>query len=379
MRRRYIEARPDWRTRVEDQGLLFHSVDKGESPPQPYWSEGVYYEFSVAEIDAIETATAEVHGMCLDAVESVIDGRRYAEIGVPDLAIPWIERSWTEDPPSIYGRMDFAFGPDGVPKLLEYNADTPTSLLEGAVIQWTWLTERFPQLDQWNAVHELLIARWREITPRLDGDLVHFGCIENIEDEMTIGYLRDTASQAGLRSVGISMDDIGWDEGLGTFVDLEGQAIRNLFKLYPWEGLLEDDFGSLIARVPSLCWVEPAWKMVLSTKGILPILWELFPGHPNLLEASREPLAVGWVRKPLHGREGSNVTIAAPGVSTDTGGPYDGDGFVYQAYADLGEHDGMRPVIGSWLIGDRPAGLGIRETPGYVTDNTACFVPHVIV
>lgn len=378
MKRRSTDARPNWRTRVEDQGLLFHSVSASESPPHPYWAEGVYYVFSPAEIETLQVATAELHAMCLDAAECVIDDRRYTEIGVPDLAIPWIERSWQEDPPSIYGRMDLAFGPDGVPKLLEYNADTPTSLLEGAVIQWTWLTDRFPESDQFNTVHERLIERWRELLPRLDGDIVHFGYVENIEDEMTIGYLRDTAVQAGLRSVGMLMEDIGWDERRGAFVDLEDQTIRNLFKLYPWEGLLEDDFGPLIARVPTLRWIEPAWRMVLSTKGILPILWELFPEHPNLLPASREPLAGGWVRKPLHGREGSNVTIAARSVSAETHGPYDGEGFVYQAYTDLGEHDGMRPVIGSWIVGDRPAGIGIRETPGYVTDNTACFVPHVV-
>jgi glutathionylspermidine synthase len=253
------------------------------------------YVFSPAEIETLQVATAELHAMCLDAAECVIDDRRYTEIGVPELAIPWIERSWQEDPPSIYGRMDLAFGPDGLPKLLEYNADTPTSLLEGAVIQWTWLTDRFPESDQFNTVHERLIERWRELVPRLDGDVVHFGYVENVEDEMTIGYLRDTAAQAGLRSVGILMEDIGWDERGGTFVDLEDQTIRNLFKLYPWEGLLEDDFGPLIARVPTLRWIEPAWRIVLSTKGILPILWELFPEHPNLLPASREPLAGGWV------------------------------------------------------------------------------------
>jgi hypothetical protein len=43
-----------------------------------------------------------------------------------------------------------------------------------------------------------------------------------------------------------------------------------------------------------------------------------------------------------------------------------------------GGFDGMRPVIGSWLIGDCAAGIGIRETAGYVTGNTARFVPHVV-
>ena len=128
--------------------------------------------------------------------------------------------------------------------------------------------------------------------------------------------------------------------------------------------------------------MEPAWKMILSSKGILPVLWELFPDHPNLLPASLDPehpaLRGGWVRKPLHGREGSNVTIEAPGVSVSTSGHYAEDRFVHQAYVDMGLYCGLRPMLGSWLIAGEPAGLGIRETRGHVTNNTASFVPHVV-
>jgi glutathionylspermidine synthase len=376
MKRCTIAPRASWRARVEEQGLLFHSVMPENAPTTEYWGEGVYYEFTPAEVAAIERATDELHAMCLAAAEHVIAKRRYAELGVPEAAIAMIERAWEAEPPSVYGRMDLAFGPDGVPKLLEYNADTPTSLLEGAVIQWTWLTDCFPSADQFNSIHERLIETWRDVAPYFDGDVAHFGCVDDLEDEMTVGYLRDTATQAGLTTVGIQMEDIGWD---GTrFIDLEKRAIRNMFKLYPWEAMWTDEFAPMLVRDPDLRWVEPVWKMLLSTKGILPILWELYPGHPNLLEASREPLAGAWVRKPIHGREGNNVTIAAPGVSVETGGPYDSVGYVYQAYADLGEHAGMRPVIGSWVIGGAPAGIGIRETAGYVTNNTACFVPHMI-
>ena len=154
-------------------------------------------------------------------------------------------------------------------KLLEYNADTPTSLLEGAVIQWTWLGDRFPALDQYNSIHEKLIGAWRDAAPSLIGQLVRFaGCVDSVEDEMTVGYLRDTAVQAGLATVGVRMEDIGWDRRAASFVDLDGRPIHNLFKLYPWEGLYEDDFAPLLARVPEMRWIEPAWKMLLSTKGI---------------------------------------------------------------------------------------------------------------
>jgi glutathionylspermidine synthase len=378
VKRRAIAMRPDWRSRVEAQGLVFHTTqDAGV-----YWGEGTCYELTAAEVDVIAAATAELHAMCVAAVGRVVRDRRYAELGLGDLAAQLVEHSWNRRDPALYGRLDLAFGPDGVPKLLEYNADTPTSLLEAAVIQWTWFEDIGKgELggDQANGLHEQLIKRWAELRSRL-GNVIHFACVDDLEDQMTVGYLRDTAAQAGYSTASIAMADLGWDPARGRLVDTDGVTIASLFKLYPWEGLIADELAPALATVPVL-WLEPAWKMVLSNKAILPILWQLFPDHPNLLPAARTPTsAIGdaWVRKPLFGREGANVTIHAPGVAAETPGPYAGDGWVYQTYAELGDHDGQHPVIGSWLVGDVPAGIGIRETPTRITNNTARFVPHVI-
>ncbi|CCJ76861.1 Similarity with glutathionylspermidine synthase, group 1 [Cronobacter muytjensii 530] len=38
--------------------------------------------------------------------------------------------------------MDFVWTGQGPVKLLEYNADTPTSLYESAYFQWQWLKTR---------------------------------------------------------------------------------------------------------------------------------------------------------------------------------------------------------------------------------------------
>ena len=368
MYRREIEPRPDWRARVEAQGLIFHT----HTEDGVYWGEGTYYAVTPTEADAIEAATAELHARCLDAVEHVVAHRRCAELGISAHLVPLVERSWRARAPALYGRMDLAMG-SGTPKLLEYNADTPTSLLEGAVIQWTWLADCFPALDQANAIHDKLIARWRE----LGVGAAHFASVDDLEDAMTCAYLRDTAQQAGVVTHQLLMEDVGWDRATNQLVDLEARPIATLFKLYPWEGLATDPLWPVLPALPTR-WLEPAWKMILSNKAILPILWELFPGHPNLLPAGRAPIGDAWVKKPLLGREGSNVTIRAPGIAVDAPGPYGSEGYIYQAYAELGDHAGMRPVIGSWVIGDAPAGFGIRETTGYVTGNTARFVPHVV-
>jgi glutathionylspermidine synthase len=146
--------------------------------------------------------------------------------------------------------------------------------------------------------------------------------------------------------------------------------------------MVREEFGKHLASTDTI-WIEPPWKMLLSNKGILPILWELYPRHPYLLEASFEGpgLMMSWVKKPILGREGANITLHQPGNDIETGGDYGEEGFVYQQLAPLKQFDGMYPVIGSWLIGHEEGnvsgGMGIRESDTPITGNTSRFVPHL--
>jgi glutathionylspermidine synthase len=273
--------------------------------------------------------------------------------------------------------MDLSWDGRGEPKLLEYNADTPTALLEASVAQWYWMQDVKPGADQFNSIHEKLIARWQEMRPRLaaDGRVYFAADLESVEDAGNLDYLRDTALQAGLTPIAIAIEDIGWDGA--RFVDLEGRGIGSLFKLYPWEWMLREEFGAhLLAG--TLRAIEPPWKMLLSNKAILPVLWEMFPDHPNLLAASFEAgrFATDFVKKPLYSREGANVSIASGDTLIDVGGDYGEEGFIWQAYHELPRFDGRYAVIGSWIVGDAPAGIGIREDDSPVTRDTSRFVPH---
>jgi len=146
--------------------------------------------------------------------------------------------------------------------------------------------------------------------------------------------------------------------------------------------MVHEEFGKHIAAASTI-WIEPAWKMLLSNKGILPILWQLYPRHPYLLEASFEGpgLMMSWVKKPLLGREGANITLHSPGRDLETGGDYGEEGFVWQELAPLKAFDGMYPVLGSWVIGheegNAAGGMGIRESDTPITGNTSRFVPHL--
>lgn len=384
MKRSSILPRPNWQDVVTRQGLVYHTAGG-----VPYWDESVHYSFSKHEVLELERASRDLHALCLQAVQHVIDERRYDLFHVPAQMIPLIERSWNEEWPAIYGRFDLAYDGRGLPKLLEYNADTPTSLFEAAVVQWHWFEDVFggkaSGRDQWTSIHDRLVEKWRALRPFLRSNTVHFAHADDDEDRMTVEYLADTAQQAGLAVVGQLIGDIGWHHDKKAFVDLAEAEIRTLFKLYPWEWLAHEAFGELLPHIAGKAhWIEPPWKMILSNKAILAVLWERFPGHPLLLETHvGAPCGLerrGYVKKPLLSREGQNVTIVNARAQTlfATDGEYGEEGFVYQALAPLPEFDGKVPVLGCWMIDDEPAGMGIRESDGPITDDTSRFVPHVI-
>jgi len=375
MLRHSLTPRNNWQTAVENLGFGFHTSDV------PYWDESACYSLSMQEVLEIERATAELWKCCLEAVQQVIDHKRYEAFAIAPQMIPLIEKSWEEDHPSLYGRFDFCLK-DGQVKLLEFNADTPTSLFEAGIVQWFWLQDHDKNKDQFNSIHEKLIACWSYLKRYLREGPLHFSCLkESLEDLTNTEYLRDCALQAGLQTKLVFVDDIGWDGNARQFVDLEGAPIRNLFKLYPWEWLSREEFGGLIGTdVHEAFWIEPAWKMLLSNKAILPVLWAMNPGHPNLLPAYFDAGRLrNYVRKPLLSREGANILVVREGQLLEhTEGPYGEEGAIFQELFELPAFDGNYPVIGSWIIGQEPAGIGIREANSLVTDNRSRFVPHWI-
>ncbi|HXQ03817.1 MAG TPA: glutathionylspermidine synthase family protein [Bradyrhizobium sp.] len=385
MQRITCPERSDWRTTAEETGFDFHTID-GER----YWDERAYYAFSLDEIeDQIEAPSGEIDAMCLELVSNAVDDEDYLRrLKIPETFWPLISESWHRDEGSLYGRLDLSFDGRGPAKLLEYNADTPTSIFEAAVFQWTWLEQAIERriipghADQFNSIHECLIDAWKKVGA---GRHVHLaGTTENAEDAGTLAYLEDTARQAGLATTLIDIEDIGLRDD-GSFADLDDRPIELVFKLYPWEWMFHDAFGARLADAPTR-WIEPPWKAILSNKGILPLLWEMFPDHPNLLPAFFEDdpnaaeLGASFVRKPLYSREGANVALISDGVTVvEQQGPYGAEGFVRQAFAPLPNFSQQYPVLGSWLIDHTPCGLSIREDENPITGNTSRFLPHAIL
>ena len=377
MQRQGAVPRDGWQKTVEAQGLFYHTPEG-----VPYWDESAYYLFTAAEIDLIEKATYELDRLCLQAVEHVIRNKLFPLFQIPESFVDFVVQSWERDEHTIYGRFDFAFDGTHPPKLLEFNADTPTALLEASVIQWTWMKDVQKQMasgvDQFNSIHEKLIEAWRAVKPLVQDKVIFTALNDNVEDVMTVTYLRDTALQAGVENLFFPIERIGWNAGRRYFVCNE-VPVSLAFKLYPWEWLIREKFGQFLS-ISQTRWLEPPWKMLLSNKAILPILFELFPECPYLLRAAREPFGTTYVKKPILGREGACVTVVmdgktvaqTEGIELYRAGPY-----VYQEFSSLPRFGDHYPVVGSWMVNGFACGMGIREDAGLVTQNTSRFVPHL--
>jgi glutathionylspermidine synthase len=382
MRRLAVAPRPDLALRAEALGFTLYREGGA-----PYWDESACYAFTLRQIEQdLETPTHELNQMALDVVDRASrDDAILRRLRIPEHGWEAIRASWAAREGALYGRFDFSYDGAGPAILLEYNADTPTALYEAAVFQWAWLEELIASgalpagADQFNSIHDKLVARFAALgLPH-----VHFtGLRDNIEDALCLDYLQDCAQRAGVSVAPLDIADVGVRGG--RFVDLSDMPIAALFKLYPWEWLWTDPFGRE-AAMRGTRFIEPAWKAVLSNKGLLALLHEMDPRHPNIAPAffdddpRRGSLGKRFARKPLLSREGANIALIDGAMSVTEGGPYGAEGFVLQALAPLPDFAGRRPVIGSWVIGEEAAGIGVREGDGPITTDAARFVPHAIL
>ena len=369
MKRVSISQRNNWEEKIKQQGFVYY---------KDYYNEDAAYEFTAAEIDNIETATNKLHDMCLEVVAYVIEHNLWDDFFIPKEFTELIKWSWKEDMPSLYGRMDLAYDGENI-KLLEFNADTPTGLLESSVIQWYWLEEYNKKHDQFNLIHEKLLAHMQVCKPYfLEGKLFFASVSNSAEDFITVKYLQDIAAQAGIENEFIYVEDISLNIK-EQFCTLQDVLIKNIFKLYPYEWMFHETFGAVLPKTKEDCyWIEPAYKSLLSNKMLLKWLYKLFPDSPYVLPCSfQQPITKSYVRKPVFSREGANIQIIKNDTIIETtSGDYGEEGYLYQEYFEIPQFNGYTPVIGSWLIGGVSAGIGIRESTNLVTNNMSRFCPH---
>ncbi|HYG83291.1 MAG TPA: glutathionylspermidine synthase family protein [Verrucomicrobiae bacterium] len=416
-RKHDAEPRQGWRAQVHSEGLVYNHALLPDGKMVDYWREDAYYVLSPTEVEVLEKATDRLYGMYYDLTEHLLgrsDIRSILEgLTVPYKALPEIRRSWEEDSPSVYGRFDIRFAGDcelskadpslQIPKLLEFNADTPTTLFEASVVQWNWLNfAKHIGETQWNNMHEMLIEAWkrqvgvfeRQVNRTVDCIYFAFSTEDTSgEDLVNTAYLAETAAQAGFKVELISVESLDvFDVTGGSFfyMNKQGKAIDLIFKLYPWEWLTDVKYPPYLKH--GTTWIEPPYKLLWSNKGFLALLWKQFGNDSELSQyllptffADEQHTLTDFVRKPLLSREGANIEIVRNGKAVlSTPGNYSKGNYIVQQFAGLPNFrspfsgDNHHPMLGAWVVDGESAGLGIRESPGLVTDNTSCFVPHVV-
>ncbi|EJF0769576.1 glutathionylspermidine synthase family protein [Campylobacter upsaliensis] len=374
---------------LESIGFSWHTDEDGSD-----YLDNKLICVSKNEANAYYEAANELYDMFIAAAQNVIDNDRFDELGIPFNLIDAIKMSWENEVHwHLYGRFDFAGGLDGKPiKLIEFNADTPTSLFESAILQWAMLKQN--NLDehlQFNSIYESLMDNFKrlitldesveEFEEHYRGWKILFSSVAgNKEEELTTKLLAHIAKDAGFECDFAYVDEVEFGEE-GIFKN--GVNYEYWFKLIPWEEIAieEGELAMLLTQImrnQKAIILNPAYTLLFQSKGILKILWELYPNHPLLLESSYEPLqGKDFVRKPMFGREGANISIIKDDVKLQENiGPYGNNKMIYQQYYELNSSENEYYQAGVFFAYEG-CGLGFRKG-GLIIDNASKFVGHII-
>ncbi|MBR8463239.1 glutathionylspermidine synthase family protein [Campylobacter sp. faydin G-24] len=349
------------------------------------------------EAEAYYRAVNELYDMYITAAQHIIDNNLFHEVGIPFNLVDLIKDSWENEVHwHLYGRFDLAGGLDGKPiKLIEFNADTPTAVFETAIIQWAMLKfNKMDEASQFNDLYAGLVENFKRLIV-LDGNTAEFdkfyegwkilfSCVAgSIEDENTTKLLQSAASEAGFETDFAYINEIDFSDENGVFkCDVNYEY---LFKLVPWEDIAiqESTLALILKNIvqnQKAIVLNPAYTLLFQSKGILKILWDLYPDHPLLLRTSYELLnGVKCVKKPVFGREGANVSIVEKdgSVSLKNSGEYDESRSVYQEFYEFNaDISGAKYQAGVFFAYEGCA-LGYRKG-GEIINNTSKFVGHYI-
>jgi len=375
---------------LESIGFYWHT-DKDMSS----YIDNKIVAITPTEAQNYANAANELYDMFIEAGQYVIDNNLFHELNIPFNLVELIKESWENDVHwHLYGRFDLAGGIDNKPiKLIEFNADTPTALFETSIIQWALLkANNLDESEQFNFIYEALRDNFKRLVT-LQEDISNFNNIYenwkilfssirgNIEEENTTKLLMNIAKEAGWNVEFAYIDEVGFDDEGIFYNDIQYEFF---FKLIPWENIaIEEpelcDILTNIVKNKQAIILNPAYTLLFQSKGILKILWDLYPNHPLLLETSFEPLKnKKQVQKVTFGREGENITIYDENMNiiTKTNGDYQNFNKIYQEFVEF-PSDGKHYYQAGVFFSYEACGIGYRKGD-LIIDNMSKFTGHII-
>ncbi|RDA91623.1 hypothetical protein CP533_4646 [Ophiocordyceps camponoti-saundersi (nom. inval.)] len=382
-----------------------------------YWPDNRYYSFTTAEMELVKKAGEDVFQMCCEAADYLVEHPDLitSDMAIPAFALRQIQKSWDREPAwaSVYARFDLCFGgldhPDPAlrtPRFYEFNADTPTCLVEAALIQAYWLQQTGHGNDQYNDIYPRLVEAWKRNLTLVEKELghkvrfVHFATASGDcdgEEAINTVLLAQSCRDAGWPTRSMAIEQVSLSAIDGRFYDQLGDHIDVIFKLYPYEFMVNEKFGEAcfqdMDRVDGTVWIEPPYKMLWSNKALFALLWKLFEHDPRskwllptYLERDAPASLTSYARKPIYSREGLGIRLERDGQVVQEQGinsMYGKEGYIIQGLAPPpefvdGEGKSKYAVLGLWFIDGEPAGLGVREAISLITNDYTPFVPHSI-
>jgi glutathionylspermidine synthase len=377
---------------LEELGFTWHTDTDGSK----YVSDQLLH-VSTQEAEAYYEAVNTLYDMYVEATQYVIDQNLFFELGIPFNLIESIKKSWENDVHwHLYGRFDLSGGLDGHPiKLIEFNADTPTGLFETAILQWALLKHNnMDEARQFNNIYDAISDNFKrlitlfddpqEFEKHYDGWKILFSSAEgNDEEESTTKLLRQIATDAGFNTGFEYLQNVQFDDN--GIHDAHNNPYEYWFKLYPWEdiGTDEPELAVLLNEIMSnqkAIILNPAYTLLFQSKGMMKILYDLFPDSPYLLKTDFKPLEGAYVEKRCFGREGANTKIVASdgSVISQTDGPYGNYKPVYQEYCEFMKDTHGNHYQAGVFFAYEACGLGFRRG-GAIMENMSKFVGHVLV
>lgn len=425
--------RPHWESIIKAEGLTYSQFSPEDTH---YWREDSFYKLTEKDLEKLKAAVEELHErLQTEIIPFILEETPWLDYyGLNKEAIELIKKSWYRGEELFYGRFDFipvANNKDGFSlKLLEFNADTPTGMVESAISQKNLFKATAAQGTgnfHHNEMNEYFTERWGYFFNKSDYKLLHLACVNpevdpSGEDSAQIKYLAGLAREAGWETKEIFIDQLRWN--IDHWEDTDGVLVKNLFKIYPWEDIMFDPFetneeGEVTYTMAEILtvdggydamdnWFEPAWKMLFSNKILLAVLWDYFAGSTDEEDKEIIKLLVpafisddfnlgdirNFVKKPMFGREGDGIEIEAPDYSISESRT-DGymtantpeEEYIYQEFIKPMDFidpssDGTRivhPMIGAWVGADNKLkGISIREHANYITDTDCNFIPNFV-
>ena len=360
---KFVDIAPISQEYLEQMGFSWHKDGDGE-----YVVRDKFIELSSAEAEAYERAVNTLYAMYEKGAEYVIENKLFDALDIPGSLVEQICYSWENERSNhLYGRFDLSGGIDGAPiKLIEFNADTPTLLLESTVIQYMMLAyNETLKGEQFNKIYDAVSQKFLKIAKSKKGlySTFLFSSVEGIEEErVTVELLQNMAKDASLatefRYLEACEEKMGYDFW---------------FKLYPWEDMPH------FQATPNTSMLNPAYTLLYQSKGMLAILYKLFPDSPYLLKSSFEPIEEKYVKKRMFGREGANIDIVEQGrVVKSTDGIYDSYKAIYQEYTEFVQDSEQNYYQAGVFYSDGACGIGFRRG-AEILDDMSQFMGHIVV